>query len=136
MLFYELDGDASVVERFDGLEQIEHVAAQAIHRVDDERIALAQVFERRLQLGAFCVLTARLVSEDLHQLHPLELTLGMLVEGGDPDIADQLSLVFWHARLLRLVECLDKSKTSIDTMSNNANWNLFGRVFKLGRLSG
>jgi hypothetical protein len=59
----------------------------------------------------------------------------MLVEGGDPDVADELSLVFCHARLPGATMCQNKSEISLDYMSNNSNSILFGRVFELCRLS-
>ncbi|CAG9266493.1 hypothetical protein BCEP4_410050 [Burkholderia cepacia] len=58
-----------------------------------QRIAIAQVIQRGLKLGAFGVLPARLVREYLVQVHAFKLALRALVYRADADVTDVLALV-------------------------------------------
>jgi len=56
----KLDCDPRGDELLDRSEQVAHVAREAVHRVDDEGVALAHVVERRLQLQALRILALAL----------------------------------------------------------------------------
>ena len=67
------------------------IACESVHRVDDERVSIAEVLDGAGQLGPIGVLTAGLVGEHLGQLDSIELTVDVLVDRRHPLVSDALN---------------------------------------------
>jgi hypothetical protein len=80
-----------VGQLLDQASQIIKVARQAIHAVPDHGVALADKAEQRLELRPLGVLAGGLVDEEAIDRDLIELTLGVLLEGADLNLADTLS---------------------------------------------
>ncbi|MNG40752.1 hypothetical protein D3C84_1295040 [compost metagenome] len=60
--------------------------------MDHQGVAIADVAEQGVELGTLGVLAGSLVGEHLFYLGTFQLSIRILVQGTDPDIADPLSL--------------------------------------------
>lgn len=89
--FDKLDPDAPTGQACDQLAQIVEVAGEAVEGVDDDGIALAGELQQGLKLGAVDVLAADLVGKGLVNLDAVELTVGVLVEAADANVAEALA---------------------------------------------
>ena len=78
-------------QRLHDLTQAIEVAREPVHAMHDHRVAGAHERHDRLQLRALRVFARRFVAEDAVELDVFQLTLGILVETADPDVADALT---------------------------------------------
>lgn len=92
MLFHELDPHTTTSQRLHKSTKIVEIAGQPIHTVDYDRVAIADEFEQLLELRPENVFARGLVGENLVDVDPIELSLGVLVEAAYADVANPLSV--------------------------------------------
>ena len=92
VLLHELDPHPSTSQRFHKSTKVVEIACQPIHTVDHNCVAITDEFEQLLELRPEYVLAGGLVGEDLVDVDPVELSLGVLVKAADADVANPLSV--------------------------------------------
>jgi hypothetical protein len=90
---------------------------QPVHRVHDDGVTVPDKREQRVQLRPHDVLACRLVREHSIQLYTIELAIGALIQGADPNVADSL---FRH-RALQPEGVRLKRETPTGRASNNSD---------------
>jgi len=86
----EFDADAALRERPHDVAQVIEIARQAIHGMDDHRVARAGKTEQRRQLRPPGILAGRLLGEGPIDCDGVELSLRVLLEGADPNVPNPL----------------------------------------------
>jgi hypothetical protein len=83
VLFLETDVNASLCQSKNDLPQIIQIAGKSIHRVADDRIALAHVADEQFKLRTVKIFARGFVDEPLVELHAFKLPKLFLVERAD-----------------------------------------------------
>ncbi len=91
VLLDELDADATPRQCLHDGAKVVEIAREAVHAVDDHRIAGAGERGQRLQLRPFGVLARSLVGKPAVQRNVLKLPFGILVIRADAHVADALA---------------------------------------------
>src|SRR5664280_1551392 len=90
LLFGELHGHAPSGQLPHDPPEVLKVAGQAVHRVHDDGVALADEAEHRRELRTSDVFARRGVGEVAAPHDPVQLPANVLVEAADPDVGDSL----------------------------------------------
>ena len=117
-LFVEDDFYTSSEQFLYDIQKVTQRACQTVYAVDVQGVAITQIGQTFFELGAICVLTATLILKDLIQFNAVELSVGVLVYGGNSDIAYLLTA---H-RIFSLCRCyvLENTLDLFEKVSSNA----------------
>ena len=96
----ELDPHPLVGEGAHYSTQVVEVAGEPVHRVHEDDVTGAEEPQQLVELGPGDVLSRGVIGEHPVDVDAVELAVGVLVDGADPDVADP------HANSPPLAICL------------------------------
>ena len=85
-LFVEDDFYPSSEQFLYDIQEVTERACQTVYAVDVQGVAITQIGQTFFELRTISVLTATLILKDLIQFNAVELSVGVLVYGGNSDI--------------------------------------------------
>jgi hypothetical protein len=103
VFFQEFNLDAAPGESLDDAAEVVEVAGEAVHAVDNHRIAFTDEGEEGIELRAAGILAGGFIGEDAVEFNAVQLAIGILVGAADADVADALA---FHTHLSG-VDCRD-----------------------------
>ena len=76
----------------DDIEKVTERTSKAVYAMDDQSVSVSEIFQTGLELRAVCVFATTFVLKDLIQFNAVELSVGILVYGGNSDISYLLTV--------------------------------------------